>query len=345
MKFKTHALLFLFVLPLIFFYSCSDDDETQPDDFRTFTVKTFQDKRHAFGDGLSHRFEETFHFDTDPTRVERIRMFVKLRCPQQGCNAWDMYANVKVKHPQTGHWLEIGRYITPYGVDNAALPRGFVIDVTDFKELLTGDVELMSFVEVWGNDGWLVSIEFDIIEGNPEYKYVAVAPVLDYAEWSLAGVPYGEEHDFELQRNVTVPSNAEQTVLRTIITGWGHATPADPDGRRCAEWCFRSHDVLINGEVAFTHDLDPIGCADNPVQPQNGNWAPDRAGWCPGMQVPVRRDIFPEPLYGESFTFEYQFEEWTNNFQSGASNPHAYYAISTFVVVKSNEPIEAPVVE
>ena len=34
--------------------------------------------------------------------------------------------------------------------------------------------------------------------------------------------------------------------------------------------------------------MGPIGCGSNPISNQGGNWAPDRAGWCPGMVVPVR---------------------------------------------------------
>jgi len=341
MKLKAFFIPVVLILPLFVIFSCTEKDPV-PEEPVIHIIKTFEDVRHAFGDGLSQTAEGTFTFPTDPTKVERIRMYVKLRCPDAGCNAWDMYANIRVRDPETEEWLEIGRYITPYGVDNAKAGRGFMIDVTDFKSILTGEVKLRSFVEVWGNDGWLVSVEFEITEGNPDYAYYAISPILDYADWSLAGVPYGEDHDFVLERTVIIPSNAQQTSFRTIITGWGHATPADPDGRPCAEWCFRTHDVLINGELQFSHIMDGPGCDINPVQPQNGNWAPDRAGWCPGMAVPVRTDILGSSMGGLSFSYEYDFEDWTNDFQTNASNKHAYYAISSFVIVKSNEPIEAP---
>jgi len=343
MQIKAFIFRSFLTLPLFLIFSCTEKEPVSEEPV-VHIVKTFQDVRHAFGEGLSQTAEGTFTFPADPTKVERIRMYVKLRCPDAGCNAWDMYANIRVMHPDTEEWLEIGRYITPYGVDNAQAGRGFMIDVTDFKSVLTGEVKLRSFVEVWGNDGWLVSVEFEIIEGNPDYPWYAISPILDYADWSLAGVPYGEEHDFELERTVTIPSNAQHTSIRTIITGWGHATPVDPDGRPCAEWCFRTHDVLINGDLKFSHVMDGLGCDKNPVQPQNGNWAPDRAGWCPGMAVPVRINVFENPMNGQSFSYEYVFEEWVNDFQTTASNKHAYYAISSFVVVKSNEPIEAPVV-
>ena len=87
--------------------------------------------------------------------------------------------------------------------------------------------------------------------------------------------------------------------------------------------------------------MDPIGCASNPVSNQNpGNWTPDRAGWCPGMVVPVRSNALDNSLFGATFTFEYDFEDWTNNGSSG----DAYYATSTYVIVKSTSAIASAVV-
>ncbi len=308
-------------------------------------VSTFDGFRLAFGNGFSQSVDKTFTFPDFSESTEKITMYVKLRCPSGGCNAWDVFANVRLQHPQSGEWLEIGRYITPYGVDNSKVPKGFPIDVTDFKSLLTGEVTLKTYVEVWGNDGWLVSVNFEVIEGTPDYSYYAIAPVLDYAKNSLEGIPYGEAHDFDLEKCITIPAHAEETGFRTIITGWGHATPADPDQRRCAEWCFRTHHILIDSIPFFTHDMQGIGCSTNPVQPQGGNWEPDRAGWCPGMAVPVRWDQFDSSMAGESFCYTYDLEPWTNDMQTTVDNKHAYYAISSYIIVKSNIPIDEPVVE
>ncbi len=312
---------------------------------RLVRISTFDQQRLAFGEGHSQKAEELFAFPVDPTKVENITMYVKLRCPDGGCNAWDMFANVRLKHPDSGQWLEIGRYITPYGVDNSALFKGFPIDVTAFKSLLSGDVRLQSFIEVWGADGWLCSIDFEVIEGTPDYTYYAIAPILDYAQNSLAGIPYGEAHEFVVEKCLSIPANAEETSLRTIISGWGHATPKANDGRPCAEWCFRTHQVLIDEAPLFSHEMKGMGCDRNVVSDQGGNWKPDRAGWCPGMEVPVRTDIFSVSMAAESFCYTYELEPWTNDFQTDADNKHAYYAISSFILVKSNTPIEAPVVE
>lgn len=309
------------------------------------SLTTFNKVRHAFGGGFTQSSIAIFTFPVKPEKVEKIRMFVKLACPAGGCNAWDVFANIKVKDPATSKWLEIGRYITPYGVDNSQLTKGFMIDVTDFKSLLTGEVNLRSFIETWGADGWLLTLNFEITEGIPDYKYYTIGEIIQYNNNSLEGIPYGEANNFVVEKSITLPSNTEKCCLRTIITGWGHATPTDPDGRPCAEWCFRTNKILIGGVPKFTHVMNGCGCSTNPVRPQGGNWSPDRAGWCPGMEVPVRTDVFESSMAGASFGYKYQLEPWTNNFKSTADNQHAYYAISSFVVVKSNTPFtSSPVV-
>lgn len=301
----------------------------------------FNSQRLAFGGSFNQSSTQTFTLHDDLTNIETIKMYVKLRCPAGGCDEWDVYANVKVKDEDSGELYELGRYITPYWNDNSQLDRGFEFDVTDFKSLLTGATELRIRTECWNAKGYEVTVDFDYIEGTPDYPYYAVSRVLAYDDWSSSGVPYGVGHSFDLDRTVTIPSNAESTHLRTIISGWGHATPNDADGRPCAEWCYRTHDVLINGVSDFQHYLAPLGCASNPVNNQEpGNWQPSRAGWCPGMVVPVRLDGFASPMAGSTFTFEYDYEDWVTD----GANGSAYYATSTFVVVKSNTPITKPVV-
>ena len=302
---------------------------------------TFDHERLAFGGGYNQSSTQTFNLPTDLSNIATIKMYVKLTCPSGGCDEWDVYANVKVVDPSSGELYELGRYITPYWNDNSQLDRGFEFDVTDFKSLLTGATQLRIRTECWNSKGYEVSVDFDYIEGTPDYPYYAISRVIAYDDWSTSGVPYGVDNNFDLNKTVTIPANAEDTHLRTIISGWGHATPNDAGGRPCAEWCFRTHDVKINGSTMFQHYLGPLGCASNPVNNQNpGNWQPDRAGWCPGMVVPIRIDEFSTSMAGSTFNFEYDYENWVNDGQNG----DAFYATSTFVVVKSNTPISKPTV-
>ena len=310
-----------------------------------YNYQTFNQTRLAYGGGFSQSSTQTFSLHEDMTTIETINMYLQLNCPLGGCNAWDVYSNILVKDPSTNEWYEIGRYITPYGVGTGQLERGLEIDVTDFKSLLNGTVELKAFIEVWGSDGWELSVDFDYVQGTPDYQYYEIAPIIQYNNNSLGGVIYGEDDSaFDLTKTISLPSNSESSHLRTIITGWGHATPNDSDGRPCAEWCYRTHHVSINNNQTYQHYLGPIGCVSNPVNPQGGNWVPDRAGWCPGMAVPNRIDLLDPSLSGSTFSFDYEFEPWTNNLLSTSSNIHAYYALSSFIIVKSNTPVEKPIV-
>lgn len=301
---------------------------------------TFNRTRVAFGGGFSQSATQSFTLHNDLSNIEAIKMYVKLTCPAGGCDEWDVFANVKVTDPQSGEQFEMARFITPYWNDNSQLPRGFEYDVTDFKSLLTGNTELRVYTECWNARGYQVSIDFDYVEGTPDYPYYEIARMFNYDGNSLSGIPYGRANNFDVTRTVNVPTNSQSTHLRTIISGWGQAASGDQDGRTCAEWCYRTHDVLINGSNMFQHDLGPLGCAANPVNNQSpGNWTPDRAGWCPGMEVPTRIDNFTANMAGSTFTFEYDLEDWTNN-----TSDNSFYAISTFVVVKSDSPISRPVV-
>lgn len=302
--------------------------------------QTFNRTRVAFGGGFNQTSVQTFNLHNDLSNVEAIKMYVKLTCPSGGCDEWDVFANVKVTDPLSGERYEMARFITPYWNDNSQLPRGFEFDVTDFKSMLTGNVELRIRTECWNAKGYEVSVDFDYIEGTPDYQYYGITRVLNYDNGSQAGVPYGVAHTFDLTRSINIPSNAQSTHLRTIISGWGQAASGDPDGRTCAEWCYRTHSVSINGANMFQHNLGPLGCASNPVSNQApGNWTPDRAGWCPGMEVPTRIDSFTSSMAGTTFTFEYGFENWTNT-----TTDNSFYPISTFVVVKSDTPISRAVV-
>lgn len=350
MRKKLLFALTIGLLGSLFFYSCSSDDSApdnvvvdpeepeEPEEPKegVENYATFDMVLTAFGGDHSQSVEGTFEFPTDGHQLESIKMYVQDFCPDKNCDEWDRYANVYVKDKDSDTWFEIARFITPYWVGTELLERGLEFDVTDFKSLLSGETELKIYTETWNHKGRTYSVDFDFIYGETDYKYSAVVPIIQYNKSSIDGVPYGTPHNLSMNQVVSVPADIESAHLRTIISGWGHATPNDPGGRGCAEWCFRTHHILINDVQEYEHYLGPLGCAQNPINNQNpGNWRGDRAGWCPGMIVPVREDVLDSSLYGTSFEYEYELQDWTNNGVGG----EAYYAISSFIVVKSNEPI------
>ena len=316
-----------------------------------YNYKTFSKKRLAWGSGYSQGASQNFDLHNDNSNIESIKMYIRLECPSGGCDPWDRFANILVKDTDTNQWYEMARHITPYGVGNSVLDRGLEVDVTDFKSMLTGNVELRTYAETWVASGWVISLEFDYLAGEPDYKYYQITPVIQFNRNSLSGVPYGgengntqlDETKFDLKKSISFGANIKSAHFRTIISGWGHATPADSDGRACAEWCFRTHKIKIDNANKFSHYMGPIGCGSNPISNQGGNWAPDRAGWCPGMIVPVRLDKFDSDMSNSTINFEYYFQPWTNNFAGtpGYNNKNAYNAISTFIVLKSDQQIDA----
>ena len=316
-----------------------------------YNYKAFSNKRLAWGSGYSQAASQNFDLHSDNSNIESIMMYIRLECPSGGCDPWDRFANILVKNSDTNQWYEMARHITPYGVGNSVLDKGLEIDVTDFKSLLVGNVELKTYAETWVSSGWVISLEFDFLAGEPDYKYYQITPVIQFNNNSLSGVPYGgengvtelDETKFDLKKSISLGSNIKSAHFRTIISGWGHATPADSDGRACAEWCFRTHKIKIDNTDKFSHYMGPIGCSSNPITNQGGNWSPDRAGWCPGMVVPVRIDQFNSDISNTTIDFEYYFQPWTNNFvgTQGYNNKNAYNAISSFIVLKSDQQIDA----
>lgn len=328
-------ILYLSILLSFGFISCKDDENIDNSKAKITNIKTFNNVKVAFGDGLSQSAEDTFKFPDNLDDVKTIKMYIKDICPNKECDEWDRYANVYVKDKTTGVFYEMGRFINPYWVGNEKLERGYEIDVTDFKSLLSGNTELKIYTETWLAKGRTYSVEFDFEHGTPDYKYSSVVPVFQYNKSSIDGVPYGitvDPDQFDLNKTINIPNSAELAYFRTTVSGWGHATAGN-----CAEWCMRTHDLLINNTATYKHKLEGIGCAKNPVDNQApGNWKPDRAGWCPGMVVPIRFDNIQKTLFGTNFNFEYKFEPWT---REDKKDNNAYYAISTFVVLKSNSPI------
>ena len=46
--------------------------------------------------------------------------------------------------------------------------------------MLTGNVELKAFIEVWGSDGWNLSVDFDFVIGEPDYFNYLVSEIIQY---------------------------------------------------------------------------------------------------------------------------------------------------------------------
>lgn len=194
---------------------------------------------------------------------------LNVHCPPGGCGEWDRVAYFEAMDKE-GNWVEIIRYITPYGV-----ACSHSIDLTDYSSILQGKTTFRANCPTLDN-GYMYDLTLDYRAGSPSHLYSHVKevwreifPFGDYA--NLQPVP-DFQYDF--------PENAVASKLKLVSTGhgWGSLNTSN-----AAEFYNATHDIYVNGAKKFaqvnwnTCNPNPDGC-----QPQNGTWYHNRAGWCPG---------------------------------------------------------------
>lgn len=203
----------------------------------------------------------------------KITAHLNITCPPGGCDPWDRISRIEVKAP-TGQWVEIIRYITPYGV-----PCNHSLDVTDYASLFQGKVEFRASLGTFAN-GFLYTLDLEYETGTPEYVY------------SWVDVIWEDTYDFGNMANLqpvdtlnfTYAEAAEASKLKLVNSGhgWGENNTSN-----AAEFYEATHKVKVNNQIFEQHLW--VDCNPNPdgCQPQNGTWFHDRAGWCPGSIAKV----------------------------------------------------------
>jgi len=199
---------------------------------------------------------------------------------------------------------ELGRFITPYGI-GLDLGAGFrwVYDVTDFANLLKGNVEITS-----PNTSELVDLEFAFVHGTPARPVQKVSHVWNQSSSIWTGYSYRDLDDDVYLSNTELNLEPETKFakLKTTITGHGHnsTTGVYP---HCCEWKNNTHYLFANGDqIADWHVWQTTECALNPVFPQGGTWPGAREGWCPGDVVKTREfDLTPYILSGQTLEVDY----------------------------------------
>ena len=215
-------------------------------------------------------FTGTYMLPSGVGAYDQLIANLSITCPSGGCDPWDRVAWVEVQRPD-GEWIEIIRYITPYGV-----ACDHTIDITDFMYLLQGEVTLRMFIDTWAQ-GWNVTLDLDYRAGNPRYAYSRVDKIWD------GKFDFGNYANLQPVDTVTYNhhEDTEASTLKLVTTG--HGWDAKKNTANAAEFFHATHHIKINGVNTFTQDLwatcnpNPDGC-----QPQNGTWYHNRAGWCPG---------------------------------------------------------------
>ncbi len=211
---------------------------------------------------------QNFVFPTYVGSFDQIITLLDVTCPAGGCDPWDRVGNMEAKGPN-GDWIEIFRYITPYGV-----PCDHSLDITDYASIFQGLVEIRFSIGT-NNQGFIVDVSFDFQEGTPQYKYSWVDAI-----WR-GTFPFGDYANLQPMDTIiwSFQNPTESSKLKIINTGHGWG---DLNSGNAAEFYEATHKIKVEG-TEFNQHLW-VDCNPNPdgCQPQNGTWYYNRAGWCPG---------------------------------------------------------------
>lgn len=295
-----------------------------PDPSNPNRVPIFESLQHNFGAaGQSHVSKVAL--PENNAKYSQIMMNISVDCPGTGCDPWDQPAKISLL--KNGVSYEIARFITPYG--KACGP--WTIDVTDFKSILRGSCDFVSYIQVWGNSGWLLNVSLDFVEGNPTFPYSK----LDYL-WSTDNWVYGEPTvSYDLpERTVPISTDAQIVNLRMTVTGHGQGNT-----NNAAEFSNFTHEVWANGSTWSLHNLWKSNCNSNSCSNQFGTWQFARAGWCPGQGVtPHVVNLTSPATPGQDFDVDYVLQPYTNLLNTGyngSSHTEPHYKIHGYLVQKS----------
>lgn len=237
--------------------------------------------------------------------AQGLEVDVQLVCHESPgeCSEWDRIAALYVCRDDACEGAdELVRWITPYSRPGE---RRWLIDATDRAGLLAGAA---TFRLVLGPT-WERATPRDVriaLRSRPDAA--GASTVLPLFRGGDFNADYNAAHPAAL---VTAPAAASRVELVVLVSGHGQ-TETD----NCAEWCNHTHRFMLNGgavqEVSFPSGIGtPLGCAERAregvIPGQYGNWAPLRAGWCPGEPVhPHVFDVTDQVLLGDENTIEYE---------------------------------------
>ena len=270
------------------------------------TIVVLDNVHHYFGAGTNNRTVfETVRLPSQNHNFSQILMHFNLSCPNGGCDPWDRKANISVNH--LNEWFEIGRYVTPYGIE-----CGWTLDVSDYRSILRGEINLRSFIDTWVQPGWLVTIEFEFISGEPEHPNIVVRNM-----WNNSYLVYGDTTNPINIDQITeyIPQDTENTFLRITTTGHGQGNT-----NNAAEFSQNIHEIRLNDFFIYQHDFWRGDCQGNSCSPQNGTWQYSRAGFCPGDKViPQDFNLSNFVVPGFTTSLSYVLEDYFN--ECSPNNP------------------------
>ncbi|QQS28445.1 MAG: T9SS type A sorting domain-containing protein [Sphingobacteriales bacterium] len=209
---------------------------------------------------------------------------------------------------------EIGRYITPYGINLDLGPDGkrWVFDVTDYAPLLRGTVDLRA-----GNNQELLDLKFVFIKGTPPREVLGLKKIYNDGSYDYSAMLTNAHLP---PVTINLPEEASTFKIKTRSSGHGFGANSE----NCAEFCPKFHRIRIDGVQQFNWYLWNE-CSDNFVYPQGGTWVYDRAGWCPGAVVnSYEHELTPFVTPGQPVSIDYEIQ--------GSTMPYGNYIISAHLI-------------
>lgn len=196
--------------------------------------------------------------------------------------------------------VEIGRYITPYGIGFTLGAQGFtwIYDVTDYQKYLHGMVDLAAH-----NTQELIDLKFAFIEGIPARDVHDIQPVWkNWTSYNYADMA----NDVVLQaKDVILSDTSENFKLKTRLTGHGQV-----GNGACCEWQDKQHKIIIDGVERFSWSIWRDDCGENPNTKQGGTWPYAREGWCPGDMVrEFDHELTSYVSPGDTVTIDYDISD------------------------------------
>lgn len=265
-------------------------------------------------------------FPSSDTPVRSIKLKVRFGCPgDMRCADWDYKDHITIRRTGGADGVsqdyEIGRMLTPYGgAFGKDWQFGWEVDVTDFSMLLQDSVEIEydhTGYEPNEDRGWTVTLDFEIVVGQPAWQPVAIQKIYD------GYFLYGDSTQSieEALKPITFTTKEETDFVRLRVVQTGHGMDK-PDN--CAEFCNKYRELWVDGQLIEKRDIWKH-CGDNPLYPQAGTWIYDRANWCPGnLMQPA---IYNLPLEaGKEHTIDLNMQTYV------ASDPSAHEAISAYII-------------
>ena len=227
-------------------------------------------------------------------RYTSLELDVSVTCPHRNvyaCSEWDRIARVSYcTDAECAESFEMARWITPYWRRGE---RRWVWDAsTSLPWLASGGSQTFK-VEL--GPSWERATERDVKVSLRLGEESAETRVID-AQLAFKGGAFDASYNDRAPFTFIPPEGARRVELVLLLSGHGQTAQDN-----CAEWCDHRHHFTINGQelpvVQHEGDLGSAsGCAayaSRGVSPgQYGNWAPERAFWCPGLPVyPLRLDL------------------------------------------------------